>query len=542
MTTFGKFNFGRAATLVVAASDSTHKSDADYVCPATDALDYITTTVIPALPSGGGKIILLEGTYTVDTANKPLKIDGTYNLIIEGQGKGTELKLVGTIDTNIIHIESCASTGRIEIRDMKLTGSASSGGASNCCIYLTDDTYNTYVSGVTFSDARLAGIYIFAAYNTHVSDCEFLITTASSYGIQGTYTKGLNSLTDCTFNGGATAYAGVYVYHDGMWNIHGCSFTGYTYCLLPYGCTIEVSSCSFYNGGGYGIYDISTSIISVAACNFTVAYGNPHIYFNGYYMAVAGCTFYAPGNSGPSIYLGNDAQWVSITGNVVHSYYAAPFVGSYGASVRGTVENNFFKSGTIAGTPTATAMFVAASGDLRYYENTTDAFLEVAASNSGAVDTVVLTSGMPVAISLTAQPDVPRNLALNLRDADTSVSGISISVTGYDAQGVWRTDTYTSASGAQARAWATLCSASVTAVYGESSGDVLYVGYGQKLGLSGSIGASSDVYRVTLDGTPITTSGYFVNSLYDTVEISGLAIGSDIIVKYRKNKNYQYKE
>jgi len=542
MTTFGtKLNFGRAATIVVAASDSAHASDADYVCPGTDDLDYITTTVIPALPSNEGKIILLEGTYNCNTAAKPLKVDGTYNLIIEGQGTGTELKIVGNVASYLIHIESCASTGRIEIRDMMLTGAGAA--TSGACIYLTDDTYNTYISGVTFSDAKDTGVFIYGAYNTHISDCDFMITTSGSRHINGTYAKGYNSIDACYFYGNNTTYAAAYVY-GGSWTVTNCSFNSVTRGIEALTTTVVVSGCSFNQGAGYSIYDDGGSSFTISSCLFNLAYSNPQIYFNGTYLAVSACMFYAPGSTSPSIYLGANASYAAITGNLIQAYYASPFVGSYGNSVRGIVADNFFVSGAINGGYMDQPSMAATSGDLRYYENTTDSFLDVAASNSGAIDTVVLTSGMPVAITLAAedQPDVPRNLDLTLRDADTSISGITISVTGYDAQGVFRTDTYTTASGAQSRAWSTLVSASVTAVYGESSGDVLYVGYGQKLGLSYRVSASSDVYRVTLDGTPITTSGYFVNALYDTVEISGLAIGSDVIVKYRKDRNYRYKE
>ncbi len=74
----------RSATYVVAASDSTaaSKAQADYVCDGT-ADDVQIQAAIDALPAGGGKIILLEGTYKIDA---PVNINKRY---VELSGMGT---------------------------------------------------------------------------------------------------------------------------------------------------------------------------------------------------------------------------------------------------------------------------------------------------------------------------------------------------------------------------------------------------------------------------------------------------------------------
>lgn len=129
-----------AVTLVVAASDSSalSKASADYVCPGTDDLDYITTTVIPVLPVGGGRIVLMEGTYYCDTNAKPLYINGKTGITIEGQGYSTLLKfLTGNESGNIIHINA---SSYIEIKNLKINGTttANDGGSDlNQCGILT---------------------------------------------------------------------------------------------------------------------------------------------------------------------------------------------------------------------------------------------------------------------------------------------------------------------------------------------------------------------------------------------------------------------
>ncbi|MGG1660564.1 right-handed parallel beta-helix repeat-containing protein [Brevibacillus sp. NRS-1366] len=79
----------RAATRVIAANNSSQKAKeaADYVVPdgayATDTIQ----TAVNSLPSSGGKVILLEGTYIMDSSRYI-----PDNTTIEGMGAGTILK------------------------------------------------------------------------------------------------------------------------------------------------------------------------------------------------------------------------------------------------------------------------------------------------------------------------------------------------------------------------------------------------------------------------------------------------------------------
>ena len=78
-----------ASTLVIAASDSKNSSRADYVSDGVD--DQVEViNAIAALPSVGGKIVLLEGTYSwYDTLTT--KPDLPNNSTLEGQGGGTKI-------------------------------------------------------------------------------------------------------------------------------------------------------------------------------------------------------------------------------------------------------------------------------------------------------------------------------------------------------------------------------------------------------------------------------------------------------------------
>lgn len=80
---------GANATLVVAASNSSLKSQAaaDYTCSGSGDQSTIRSA-IDALPAGGGKVLLLEGTYNINSCLDVYK----SNVMLEGMGDGTVLK------------------------------------------------------------------------------------------------------------------------------------------------------------------------------------------------------------------------------------------------------------------------------------------------------------------------------------------------------------------------------------------------------------------------------------------------------------------
>ncbi len=520
------------ATLVVAASNSKNKQSADYICPGTDDLDYITNTVVPQIPTAGGTILLLEGTYYMSTNNKPLTVNGKNSVIIRGQGYGTNISFASTGFTcSAIQFTSC--TGSCGIHDLSV--SCNSAGASSWILYINGTGMtDASITGCSVSGGSDYGIIIYQG-SPNIVITNNVITAASVRGIfngssNGAYIAG-NYIYSCTGVGICAGGAYSHVIGNTLYNN--------TTQIQSYGDLFSMISDNTCYGGTYGVY-VYTSRSGVIANN--ALYSTNGVYFqsaNDY--TVTGNRFY---NGTYGVYIDAGSTRMTIRDNAFE-HTDVSVVSGKGVYIASSackdidIRNNHYY-GWVSGCWIAGNYVVEGTNTIgtrdAWFDLAADTYVNIAACNSGAVDTVVLTSGMPVAISLTNQPDVPRNLSLNMRDADTSISGITISITGYDAKGLMWTDSYT-ASGDQVRAWATLVSASVTEVYGESSGDVLYVGYGSKLGLVGTIGASSDVFRVTRDGTPITTSGYSVNASYDTVDISGITLGTDIIVEYRKNTN-----
>ena len=109
---------GRAATFVVAANDSTAlaKQHADYVCDGVDDQVEIQAA-IDALPSGGGKVILMEGTYNSNQIVLP------DNIIFSGVGSSTLLKLnAAANDRFIINSERTTGNTNIVIENLYIDG------------------------------------------------------------------------------------------------------------------------------------------------------------------------------------------------------------------------------------------------------------------------------------------------------------------------------------------------------------------------------------------------------------------------------------
>ena len=110
----------RAATLVVAASDSSERSRAaaDFVCDGTGDQEEINAA-IQALPETGGTVLLMEGTYDIRKVSGELGgiIIDRDRVTLAGQGTSTQLIQAPRQETNVIRIIG-SGVGFITIRDL----------------------------------------------------------------------------------------------------------------------------------------------------------------------------------------------------------------------------------------------------------------------------------------------------------------------------------------------------------------------------------------------------------------------------------------
>jgi parallel beta-helix repeat protein len=174
-------------TLIVAASNSLDTTRADYVCDAIDDQDTINGA-ITALPAGGGRISLLEGTYQI---TGPIIISKN-NVSLVGLGSAT---IIQTSD-NITMISATNRTG-ILIRDVRIVGTNNMTDPNNYGIYFSNTTKSVIYS-CWIEDCGWAGIYIAAGCDgLLISLC--VVSSNELYGVY--FTGDGNSIVGNTIHG-----------------------------------------------------------------------------------------------------------------------------------------------------------------------------------------------------------------------------------------------------------------------------------------------------------------------------------------------------
>ena len=151
---------GRSATKVVthpAASDL-RKAQADYAGGGPDI-----NAAIAALPAGGGKVVLSEGTFNIAAVITLLS-----NTSLQGQGRATILKRPDSTDANLLYATSLTN---VILSDFLINGNLA-GNSTNRSPIVLDTCDNCVVRDIRVSNA-LAG----AASGTHRAAVRLLSST-----------------------------------------------------------------------------------------------------------------------------------------------------------------------------------------------------------------------------------------------------------------------------------------------------------------------------------------------------------------------------
>lgn len=122
---------GRAATLVVAASDAlAHvKAQADYVCDGTADNAEIQTAINAANAAGGGTVALSNGTFNIAVA---VVMKASTSLF--GQGwRATTLRIANNVNVNAIEIPVAATYAMVS--DLGIDGNAGNNAGAGIGIY-----------------------------------------------------------------------------------------------------------------------------------------------------------------------------------------------------------------------------------------------------------------------------------------------------------------------------------------------------------------------------------------------------------------------
>ena len=139
------------------------EDDCDYLCDGTDDQVEINAA-IQALPSGGGEVVILDGTYNITAAIAMNK----YNVKLSGNGNATVLKRMWDSSMNEGVITITATNGGCCVENIFVDGNKSAYSSnSNSGIYLSGSSNNT-VTGNTCNNSN-SGIYLSGSSNNTVT-------------------------------------------------------------------------------------------------------------------------------------------------------------------------------------------------------------------------------------------------------------------------------------------------------------------------------------------------------------------------------------
>ena len=166
---------GRAARFVIGTSTAGWtEADCDYLCDGTSD-EVEIKAAIDALPSGGGEILLLDGTYNISSR---ITI-GKANVSLRGCGPATVIarKFNGTSANGVI---SC-SAANCTISSLAIDGNkAAYPNENNRGVYASQSAANIAVEDVVVQNSR-DGIYLGGMTGGRITRCN--ITNSGAFGI-----------------------------------------------------------------------------------------------------------------------------------------------------------------------------------------------------------------------------------------------------------------------------------------------------------------------------------------------------------------------
>lgn len=140
----------KPATLVIGTTQAGHTAaEVDFLCTGTDDHDVINAA-IAALPEGGGKIVIREGTYIL---RGPVVID-MANVFIEGAGAATVLKAMADINSGAITV----AESFCKIAGLKILGYSGYSVNAGILINGSDNTVSGNICGGGLSAGIAIGV------------------------------------------------------------------------------------------------------------------------------------------------------------------------------------------------------------------------------------------------------------------------------------------------------------------------------------------------------------------------------------------------
>ena len=309
------------ATLTVAANDSAQPGNADYQCDGA-ADEVQINTALNALPAAGGRVILLEGTYTLaDAIGIPAN-----NITLEGQGRSTFLDGDALLTT--VHAIIISGVTDVTIRNLAIQ-TEDTGGKVCHCIWINDGANDATIDGVIIVDSDSDGIHIEGTTIIDLTIRNCSVEDADDVGIHmdmdGGETLTRLRIVNNTIHG--TGGAGIFHTVNGA----GCSYAviagntvvesgaqGIYFQELTYS-TIEGNVVHTSTEQGIRIATASTNNTIDGNTSYNNGQGNIQVGGGGCTNnVVSGNNCSTCGNM-PSIYITGNSHYCTVTGNTTQS-------------------------------------------------------------------------------------------------------------------------------------------------------------------------------------------------------------------------------
>ena len=149
---------GKAATFTIAAPNSINPSYADYQVSAGSTAQDIINQAISDLPAAGGKVVLLEGTYTINGAIVLLD-----NVALDGFRETSIITIPNGLNSDINAIENDDTGGgndNITINNIAIDLNKANQSAGTMNGIRLDNCYNVRIEGCSTYNARTNGIHL----------------------------------------------------------------------------------------------------------------------------------------------------------------------------------------------------------------------------------------------------------------------------------------------------------------------------------------------------------------------------------------------
>ena len=153
-------------TITVSSSTSKHMITADYYCNGTNDQTVIQQA-IDALPSTGGKIVLLEGTYNISGT---ITIYNKKNVTLQGLGRNVIFS--ATTSTSALYMIKVRSAIGVNIFDIDIDYTNNTSGDGTAIQLYT--TNHTVIERVKIQNSKGNGIEWFDSNYTRFSDISFI--------------------------------------------------------------------------------------------------------------------------------------------------------------------------------------------------------------------------------------------------------------------------------------------------------------------------------------------------------------------------------